>query len=692
MVEAKTVNTSNLTTFVTDEFFSYSPRGELAGVYEATPHSGSGVYYSTGATYWPSGTLKSLSGIPSVPTIYYGANGSGLDGEGRYTQITAASGTNPVSSVTYSPSSTTNPLGALTGVTFGSTDSDTFTYDSNTGRMLTYTFSVNSQTDAGTMTWNPNGTLETLAIVDHIPGTSDTQTCNYEYDDVQRVSSSLCGSIWGQTFTYDSFGNITKSGTSAFTPTYSSTTNQFTISGVTVKYDADGNLLTDNLNNTYTWDPNWGNMLTVTDGSTTVTATYDALGRMVENNAGGTYSEFVYGPTGVKLAKVNGTALIRAFVALPGGAKAIYGSSGTVAYYRHSDWLGSSRLSSTQSQGLYSSTSYAPFGEQYATASTADASFTGQDQDTVSTLYDFLARRQSPSQGRWISPDPAGRSAVIFANPQSWNRYSYVMNNPLALTDPAGLSVRHHHHPHTMDDGDDGDDDTCDMPGEDTCGDDGDDGSDDSTDNSGDGACDATCQILQQINQAAQEDVYALGDSGCAQTVDGGSPAAASTLASPNGDNPLQTTITTGDQPPTTQGGSTFVTGATTEGTPVNFPETNIPMYYGPPVTITVNTNSSSLFLHAMPGYSIQLTQAIDLMHEVAHAAVDNGLSSVVVDDSTQATGGSQQASADLSQQNNAAIASACYPQGDFGGNQGPSTSDPPQTDVPAIKSPVKHF
>jgi hypothetical protein len=58
-------------------------------------------------------------------------------------------------------------------------------------------------------------------------------------------------------FAYDSFGNITKSGSSLFAPTYS-TTNQFTISGVTVSYDADGNLLTDNLNNTYTWDPNWG--------------------------------------------------------------------------------------------------------------------------------------------------------------------------------------------------------------------------------------------------------------------------------------------------------------------------------------------------------------------------------------------------------------------------------------------------
>jgi YD repeat-containing protein len=74
----------------------------------------------------------------------------------------------------------------------------------------------------------------------------------------------------------------------SFLPTYwtSPPTNQFmSLTGVSVKYDANGNLLTDNLN-TYTWDPNWGNMSTVSTGSTTVTATYDALGRAVEQQNG----------------------------------------------------------------------------------------------------------------------------------------------------------------------------------------------------------------------------------------------------------------------------------------------------------------------------------------------------------------------------------------------------------------------
>jgi len=49
-------------------------------------------------------------------------------------------------------------------------------------------------------------------------------------------------------------------------------------------------------------------------------------------------------------------------------------------------------------------------------------------------------REYSPVQGRWISPDPTGLNAVDITNPQSWNRYAYVYNNPLSNIDPWGLA------------------------------------------------------------------------------------------------------------------------------------------------------------------------------------------------------------------------------------------------------------
>jgi RHS repeat-associated protein len=124
----------------------------------------------------------------------------------------------------------------------------------------------------------------------------------------------------------------------------------------------------------------------------------------------------------------------------PGGPTAVYvaGTTGPL-YYRHADWLGSSRLASTQSRTKYFDVSYAPFGEDYNDLGTTDYNFTGQNQDTETGYYDFLFREYSPVQGRWLSPDPAGTAAADPTNPQSWNRYVYVLNNPLALVDPLGL-------------------------------------------------------------------------------------------------------------------------------------------------------------------------------------------------------------------------------------------------------------
>lgn len=282
------------------------------------------------------------------------------------------------------------------------------------------------------MTWNPNGSLGALAITDQL-NTADSQTCNYSHDDLSRIASANCGTPWSQTFSFDPFGNVSKTGTGTFLPTYSASTNRFlTIPGGTPTYDANGNLTYD-LSHSYTWDAE-GKALSID----TVNLTYDALGRMVEQNRSGSYTEIVYGPTGGKLALMSGQSLQKAFVPLPAGATAVYNSAG-LAYYRHADWQGSSRLASTPSRTKYYDVAYGPYGESYVGSGTTDLDFTGQNQDTVSGLYDFLFREYHPAQGRWISPDPAGLAAVDPASPQTWNRYAYVGNNPLAFVDPLGL-------------------------------------------------------------------------------------------------------------------------------------------------------------------------------------------------------------------------------------------------------------
>jgi RHS repeat-associated protein len=201
--------------------------------------------------------------------------------------------------------------------------------------------------------------------------------------------------------------------------------------GFTPTYDANGNLLTDSAH-TYTWDAN-GRPVSID----TVNVTYDAFDRMAEQNRSGSYTEVVYAPSGFKLALMSGQTLQKAFVPLPSGAKAVYTATG-LSYYRHPDWLGSSRLASTPSRTIYADVAYAPFGESYSSSGTGDLSFTGQNQDTVSGLYDFPQREYSPTQGRWISPDPLGIGGAKITNPRTWNRYAYALNDPLSMVDPNG--------------------------------------------------------------------------------------------------------------------------------------------------------------------------------------------------------------------------------------------------------------
>jgi RHS repeat-associated protein len=203
------------------------------------------------------------------------------------------------------------------------------------------------------------------------------------------------------------------------------------VGGSTPSYDANGNLTNDFLH-TYTWDAN-GRPVSID----TVSLTYDAMGRMVEQGSGSTYTQIVYSPTGGKLALMNGQTLLKARVPLPGGGTATYTNSG-LAYYSHADWLGNPRFFSTPTRTTYGDLAYAPFGETYASSGTPDVSFTGQNSDTVGGDYDFLFREYS-IQGRWVSPDPAGLAAVDPTNPQSLNRYAYVMNAPTELIDPLGL-------------------------------------------------------------------------------------------------------------------------------------------------------------------------------------------------------------------------------------------------------------
>src|SRR2546428_12276231 len=66
--------------------------------------------------------------------------------------------------------------------------------------------------------------------------------------------------------------------------------------------------------------------------------------------------------------------------------------------------------------------------------------FTGKEHDSESGLDNFGARYNASTMGRFMTPDPLLNSGQPW-NPQTWNRYSYTLNNPVRYTDPLGLYV-----------------------------------------------------------------------------------------------------------------------------------------------------------------------------------------------------------------------------------------------------------
>jgi len=67
--------------------------------------------------------------------------------------------------------------------------------------------------------------------------------------------------------------------------------------------------------------------------------------------------------------------------------------------------------------------------------------FTQKERDNETGLDYFGARYYASAQGRFTSPDPLMASAYV-ENPQSWNRYTYALNNPLKYVDPDGMEPK----------------------------------------------------------------------------------------------------------------------------------------------------------------------------------------------------------------------------------------------------------
>jgi RHS repeat-associated protein len=116
-------------------------------------------------------------------------------------------------------------------------------------------------------------------------------------------------------------------------------------------------------------------------------------------------------------------------------------------YYLLKDLLGMASVVKDSSGNILGEERYYPYGEIRFTIGTTytDKLFTSQ-RDVGLGIYHYGARFRaappkrsgagySPKLGRFLSADTIVPGA---ANPQAWNRYSYVLGNPLKYIDPSG--------------------------------------------------------------------------------------------------------------------------------------------------------------------------------------------------------------------------------------------------------------
>jgi RHS repeat-associated protein len=269
-------------------------------------------------------------------------------------------------------------------------------------------------------------------------------TQSFQYDGVNRLKVASEGAAWSWTFDYDKFGNQWVSEWSGLSPGSLTATasswydaqNRMTVAP-SAQFDEAGNQ-THMGGYTFGYDAE-GRVKDSTISGATTSYAYDGQGRRVKKALGSNTRVFVYDAAG-QLAAEYST-----------GEPTEFGTS-----YLTADHLGSTRVVTDANGEVTERHDYRPFGEELfagVSGRTADLKysggdtgvrlkFTGKERDAETGLDYFGARYFSAAQGRFTSPDPKAFHAGHIANPQKWNAYAYVLNNPLALIDPDGMEER----------------------------------------------------------------------------------------------------------------------------------------------------------------------------------------------------------------------------------------------------------
>ncbi len=279
----------------------------------------------------------------------------------------------------------------------------------------------------------------------------------YKYDSLYRLTEAKekvnSGQTinWSQNFGYDRYGNrLTHvkylngslvNNTVLDHPTIDQSTNRFT-SGQGYLYDKNGNLTKDAENRDFKFNgDNKQTELKDSAGNVVGEYSYDGNGKRIKKK--------VYGSYGAHLETV-------VFVYSGGKLVAEYSTKTPTSQkikYLTEDHLGTPRVITNGLGAVESRRDFLPFGEEIGSSVGARngsgfgytpngddvrQKFTGYQKDEESQLDFAEARMYENRHGRFTAVDPLLASGNS-ANPQTFNRFVYVMNSPIVVTDPTGL-------------------------------------------------------------------------------------------------------------------------------------------------------------------------------------------------------------------------------------------------------------
>ena len=283
-----------------------------------------------------------------------------------------------------------------------------------------------------------------------LDGITNNYLQNYKYDSLDRLTEAKetvnQSQTWIQEFEYDRYGNRTSfneivdsiqtPNNNITNPSIDINKNRFT-TGQGYQYDFNGNIIADAEGRQFTFDGN-NKQVEVRDSSSNIVGQYhyDGEGNRVKKVTSTETIVYVYAAG----------RLVAEYSTLP-PPQSNYGTK-----YLTEDHVGNIRVISGQNGDIISRRDFMPYGEELYAGTTnrrvedkysspndnVDQKFTGYKRDQETGLDYAQARYYKNRHGRFTAVDPlitSGRSI----DPQTFNRYVYVGNNPVIRTDPSGL-------------------------------------------------------------------------------------------------------------------------------------------------------------------------------------------------------------------------------------------------------------